>query len=138
MRLYKRNAMVIIRDLPKGCIRKAGQILDAFLATERETLRNWYNGMLMHILNGADYRCLLKIKRADLNFKSLKKRGMDSHSIVQLKQALLKLLEENAIQYSGAVFESLHKRYIVRLYRLPNELPLLSIWGDGQQQYLPN
>ena len=33
MRLYKRNAMVIIKDLPKGCIRKAGQVLEVFLST---------------------------------------------------------------------------------------------------------
>lgn len=63
---------------------------------------------------------------------------MVQDSIVQLKQNLLKLLEEQAIQYSGAALADTKRRYKVRLYKLPEQFALLSSWDKQDELALPN
>lgn len=138
IRLYKRNATAIIRVLPKGCVRKANYVLSVFLATEQETLRNWYNGLLLHSLSEADYRQLLKSERTALSFSLFKENGIQPPATVEPKQQWLHLLEEDAIQCSGVAFGRRKKRHKVRLYKLPEALPVLSTWSAEQQSYLAN
>ncbi|MFC5283242.1 hypothetical protein [Pedobacter alpinus] len=138
MDIYHRQAMVIIRRLPKGYILKASQILKLFLITEKETLRKWYNGMQLQLLDEADYLHLFKRKQAALNFGLLIKKGMDKTCVVALKQELLELLKENALLCSGVYDTGERTRYKVRLYKLPEKPLLLSNWNVDEAQYLPN
>ncbi|HTN20799.1 MAG TPA: hypothetical protein VL125_10005 [Pelobium sp.] len=132
MKLYKKDAVAIIKGLPAGNFKVARAILYHFLAKEKEVLCNWYYGLQMSLLSEADYCLLLKSKKPALCFRVLLKKGLNRIQLRKLKEDLIQLLQDRCIRYSGSWHNDGEQRYRLRLYSLPIEPASdnLAYWTD--------
>jgi hypothetical protein len=119
MKLYRKDAVAIIKELPAGNFKVARGVLYHFLAEQKEVLRNWYYGLQMNLLSEADYWLLLKSKKPALCFKVLLKKGRNRIQLRKLQEDLLQLLQDRSVRYSGSWHNDGEQRYRLRLYSMP-------------------